>query len=77
MIRTVQRIHVMRAGDVIKEKYELTRLAGAGGMGEVFEAVNVRIDRKVAVKLLRADLTSDSRVVERFLREARSAGQVG
>ena len=67
----------MRAGDVIKEKYELTRLAGAGGMGEVFEAVNVRIDRKVAVKLLRADLTSDSRVVERFLREARSAGQVG
>ncbi len=67
----------MRAGDIIKEKYKLTRLCGAGGMGEVFEAVNIRIDRKVAIKLLKPDLVSRSSIVERFLREARSAGQVG
>jgi tetratricopeptide (TPR) repeat protein len=52
--------------------YEIESLVGAGGMGEVYRARDVRLRRAVAIKLLldRADRTSDS--VERFYREARA-----
>jgi eukaryotic-like serine/threonine-protein kinase len=57
----------------IAERYELGDVVGRGGMGEVRAATDVRLHRKVAVKLLRADLAEIDEVRSRFEGEARAA----
>jgi len=53
--------------------YDVQRLIGAGGMGEVYLAHDATLDRKVALKLLPARFTEDEERVRRFKREARAA----
>jgi len=55
------------------DAYELMRLVGSGGMGEVWLATEVHLRRKVALKLLPLDLTRDTTRVTRFQQEARAA----
>jgi tetratricopeptide (TPR) repeat protein len=52
--------------------YELGRVLASGGMGEVFEAKDTRLDRRVAVKKLRAEIRDNDRERGRFLREAKT-----
>jgi len=59
--------------DVLAGRYRLDRQIGIGGMGTVYSALDDRLNRNVAVKLLKAELSSDPKFVERFRREARSA----
>ncbi len=56
--------------------YRLVRPIARGGMGEVWEAVQLSMDRRVALKLLFAHRMEDERFVARFLREARLAAAV-
>jgi eukaryotic-like serine/threonine-protein kinase len=53
-------------------RYELQALLGAGGMGAVYRAIDTRLNRVVAVKVLLPHLASDNRLHERFEREARA-----
>ena len=57
-------------------QYRIERELGRGGMGVVFLARDERLDRPVAIKVLPAHLSSQSETRERFLREARTAGQL-
>src|SRR3972149_8637991 len=53
--------------------YRIVSKIGAGGMGEVYLAQDTKLDRKVALKILPADLASNRERMERFIREAKSA----
>jgi serine/threonine protein kinase/ketosteroid isomerase-like protein len=61
---------------LIADKYRLDRLLGRGGMGAVYLATHVDLDRLVAIKLLLPDFTADSDALERFRREARAAARL-
>jgi eukaryotic-like serine/threonine-protein kinase len=52
--------------------YEIVSALGAGGMGEVYRALDTRLDRTVAIKVLSAQVISSVNVKERFEREARA-----
>jgi len=58
---------------VVAGRYSLERELGRGGMGVVFLARDVALDRRVAIKLLPPDLAADEGIRDRFLREARTA----
>jgi serine/threonine protein kinase len=61
---------------VIAERYELQRHLAQGGMAEVWLAIDLTLDRKVAVKWLKPNLASDPIVAERFRREAIAAASL-
>ena len=60
-------------GELIDNRYQLTRLMATGGMATIYEALDTRLDRKVAVKIMHAHLAQDEQFVERFIREAKAA----
>ncbi|MBG7603412.1 MAG: serine/threonine protein kinase [Actinobacteria bacterium] len=61
---------------MIAERYELQRHLAQGGMAEVWLAIDLTLDRKVAVKWLKPNLASDPIVAERFRREAIAAASL-
>ncbi|MFN0088194.1 MAG: protein kinase domain-containing protein [Blastocatellia bacterium] len=63
----------LRAGTSLAERYRIERLVSRGGMGAVFEATQLGLDRSVAIKVLLPYLSRDEKMQERFRREARSA----
>ena len=67
----------MKVGDLVERKYELLRLLGKGGMGEVYEGRHVQLGRRVALKFLHRALASEGDLVLRFLREAKAAATIG
>ncbi|MGH9072835.1 MAG: serine/threonine-protein kinase, partial [Acidimicrobiales bacterium] len=61
---------------VLAGRYRLGRRLGRGGMADVYDAVDVRLGRPVAVKVLRAELAADAGFRARFEAEARSAARL-
>jgi serine/threonine protein kinase len=59
-------------GDVLVDRYRIESVLGSGGMASVYQAVDLRLDRSVAVKVLAANLAADPQFAERFDREARA-----
>ena len=57
-------------GKVIDGKYRVDALHGSGGMGSVYRATQVNLDRTVALKVVRGDFLKDAVITERFKREA-------
>ena len=58
-------------------RYRILRKIGEGGMGIVYEAIHVMIEKHVALKVLREDFSHREDVVERFRQEAKSASRIG
>ncbi len=59
--------------DRLGDRYEVKQIIGRGGMAEVHEGLDTRLNRRVAIKVLRSDLARDPVFQERFRREAQSA----
>ncbi|MBN1552997.1 protein kinase, partial [bacterium] len=60
----------------LANKFEITRELGRGGFGVVFEALDLRLNRKVAIKALHLVKSSDEALVRRFIKEAQLAAQL-
>lgn len=60
-------------GELIDGRYQLIRQMATGGMASIYEALDTRLDRKVAVKIMHSHLAQDEQFVERFIREAKAA----
>ena len=59
-------------GTVIKEQYRILELIGEGGMGSVYMALDLELDRRVALKLLKGELADNSVLIQRFRDELRT-----
>lgn len=63
-------------GQKINDRYQIIKSIGEGGMANVYLAYDTILDRNVAVKILRGDLSADEKFVRRFQREALSASSL-
>lgn len=63
-------------GRVLDGRYSIRSRIARGGMASVYLAVDERLDREVAVKVMHANLVADDESVRRFIREARSAARL-
>ena len=61
------------SGELIDNRYQLIRQVANGGMASIYEAMDTRLDRKVAVKIMHPHLAQDEAFVNRFIREAKAA----
>ncbi len=66
----------MASDNMIAGRYEVVSHIGQGGMADVFLAVDTILNRQVAIKILRADLSSDTVSILRFEREAQAAASL-
>ncbi|MET0246496.1 MAG: serine/threonine-protein kinase [Sphingomonas sp.] len=62
----------IQVGDVLNHIFEVKRFIARGGMGEVFEGVNVNADERVAIKVMLPALAADENVISMFRKEART-----
>jgi serine/threonine protein kinase/tetratricopeptide (TPR) repeat protein len=63
-------------GDLVAERFRVIRFVARGGMGEVYEAEDIELRERVALKSIRSELLHDGRVLDRFKREVHLARKV-
>ena len=67
---------MLSKGQKINDRYEIVKSIGEGGMANVYLANDTILERKVAVKVLRGDLSADDKFIRRFEREAQSVSNL-
>src|SRR5438270_7597709 len=67
---------MLSTGQLLAERYRLVNRIAVGGMGEVWQASDTRLDRTVAVKVLKAELSGDAEFLHRFRTEARTTASL-
>jgi eukaryotic-like serine/threonine-protein kinase len=66
----------VQEGEILDGKYRVDQVLGVGGMGVVVAATHVQLNTKVALKFLLPEVLNEPKIVDRFVREARSAVQI-
>ncbi len=75
VIRLTAMLHGVSQGDTLGN-YRIERMLGDGGMGQVYKARHIKLDREVAIKLLKPQQAQSDALVERFFREARAVNRI-
>ncbi len=60
---------LLNAGTTLAGRFKILRFIGQGGMGQVYEAIDLELNARVALKAIRPDISSDPRMISRFRRE--------
>jgi tetratricopeptide (TPR) repeat protein/predicted Ser/Thr protein kinase len=68
--------HTLEPGMLLAQRYQIVQMLGQGGMGAVYKANDVELNRTVALKVIRPDLARDKAIVDRFKQELLLAHQV-
>ena len=63
-------------GKLLNDRYKIERQIGSGGMALVYEAKDVMLDRKVAIKMLRPEFVSDEDFINKFRHEAKAVAKI-
>ncbi len=63
-------------GKLFDRRYQINRVIGVGGMAVVFEAQDIVLNRKVALKMLRDEISGDEQAVRRFVNESRAVSML-
>jgi tRNA A-37 threonylcarbamoyl transferase component Bud32 len=63
-------------GSILEDRYQIIERIGRGAMGAVYRAKQLKVDRDVAVKILKSELSEDASIVNRFQNEARILSQL-
>ena len=66
----------LQQGTVIADRYRLMRLIATGGMGQVWEGLDTRLNRRVAVKVLKSEYSNDPEFIGRFRTEAQTTARL-
>jgi eukaryotic-like serine/threonine-protein kinase len=74
--RTGPRVAMFRGGDLLGDRFRVTRFIARGGMGELYEAEDQTLRERVAVKTIRPEIAIEQRAHERFRREVQLARKV-
>ncbi|MCU1281838.1 MAG: hypothetical protein JWM53_5384, partial [bacterium] len=77
LVKDPQGMKTDLVGQILADRYRVVRLIGEGGMGQVYEAQHVNINKRFALKLLRPEIVSNAEAVARFRQEAWSASSIG
>jgi predicted Ser/Thr protein kinase len=64
-------------GQVLDGRYEIEKVLGEGGMGLVYKARHTTLGKALAIKVLKAEVSKDAEIVQRFRQEAQSATSIG
>src|SRR5690606_16629633 len=64
-------------GQTIDGRYKVERVLGEGGMGLVYQAKHIILNKPLAIKVLRPDVSRDEEIITRFRQEAQSATAIG
>jgi serine/threonine-protein kinase len=67
---------MLTSGQLLADRYRLASRIAVGGMGEVWEAADTRLDRRVAIKVLKPELCGDAEFLHRFRTEARTTASL-
>ncbi len=74
--RVVAQSSPIRAGDLLCNRFRVLRFIARGGMGELYEAEDLTLGERVALKTIRFDIAKDERTTQRFRREVQLARKV-
>jgi serine/threonine-protein kinase len=66
----------LTTGIIFAERYQIIEELGRGGMGRVYKAVDTRINEKIALKLIKPEISSDKKTLERFGNELKLARKI-
>ena len=73
----VEREQTSLVGQVLADRYRIVRLLGEGGMGQVYEAQHLNINKRFAIKMLRPEVIGSTQSLQRFRQEAWAASSIG
>ena len=67
---------ILETGSVIGGRYQILNILGVGGMGAVYQALDIELNRTIALKVIRPDLAGNQSIIDRFKQELILATQV-